>query len=295
MNRKALASALLYVVSSLPYTVLYFISDVVGFVLYRVIGYRRSVVQQNLANSFPEKSSEERKAIELKFFHYLPDLLVESVKMRTMTKEEVNRRMVLQNPEEMHKHLNAGRPVVAVTAHYGNWEWGIYSLGLMTNNPVMIIYKPLSNRKYDEIFSDIRSRFGAIMVPMKQTLRKVMAFKDKPHVSVFVADQTPPYQAHDFAVKFLNQPTLVFTGAARIAQKINAPMVYCHIDRLKRGYYTCQFTTLHDNPVDSTVEELTTLYNRFAEAIIRQRPELWLWSHKRWKRKPKHELNNNLQ
>lgn len=295
MNRKAIASALLYLVSCLPYTVFYFISDMVGFVLYKVIGYRRAVVRQNLANSFPEKSIAERKKIELKFFHYLPDLLVESVKMRTMTKEEVNKRMVLLNPEEMYKHLDAGRPVVAVTAHYGNWEWGIYSLGLMTKNPVMIIYKPLSNQKYDEIFSDIRSRFGAIMVPMKQTLRKIMAYKDKPHVSVFVADQAPPYQAHDFAVNFLNQPTLVFTGAARIAQKLNAPMVYCHIDRVKRGYYTCQFTTLHDNPVDSTVEELTTVYNRFAEAIIRQRPELWLWSHKRWKRKPKHEINNTLQ
>jgi KDO2-lipid IV(A) lauroyltransferase len=287
MNRTSISSILLYLLSSLPFSVLYFISDILGFVLFRVIRYRKGVVRMNLRNSFPEKTPSELAEIERKFFKYLPDLIVEAVKMRTISKSEMEKRLILKNPEVLTQFLDAERPVVAVTAHYGNWEWGIYTLSLMTQHPLLIIYKPLTNQTFDKIFNDIRSRFGAIMVPMRQTLRKIMEHKDEAHTSVFVADQTPPYQGNDFAIEFLNQPTLVFTGAAKIARKINAPMVYCHIDRLKRGYYTCTFSTLSSEPTQSSVEELTLAYNRFAESIIRKRPELWLWSHNRWKRKPK--------
>ena len=295
MQRFSISSFLLYLTSSLPFSFLYMLSNFAYFVLYHIIGYRRKVVRQNLANSFPEKTPEERKVIERKFFRFLPDLMVEALKMRTITRDQMLKRMDFVNPEVITDFLGQGRPVVILTAHYGNWEWGIYRLGIMTEKPVLIIYKPLTNKKFDRIFNEVRSRFGALMVPMKQTLRQVMKHRDQPHLSVFVADQAPPYQGSDYAVEFLNQPTLVFTGAGRIAQKLDAPMVYCHIDRVRRGYYSCRFTILTDRPNDFTVHELADQYNQFTEEIIRNKPELWLWSHNRWKRKPKDHPEANLR
>ncbi len=287
MRKFSITSFLLFLISSLPFPLLYILSDIAWFVLYHLIGYRKKVVRMNLANSFPEMSSKERRSIERKFYRFLPDLMLEAMKMRTLTAGEMKKRMPFANPEVITDFLDRGRPVVVVSAHYGNWEWGIYRLGLATDKPLLIIYKPLSDQNFDRTFNEIRSRFGALMVPMKEALRQILKHRDQPHMSVFVADQAPPYQGSDYAIDFLNQPTLVFTGPGRIAQKLDAPMVYCHIDRVRRGYYSCRFTLLTEHPNEMTVHGLTDLHNRFTESMIRNKPELWLWSHKRWKRKPK--------
>lgn len=286
MRRFSLTSILIFLISLLPFRVLYVISDFVYILLYRVIGYRVQVVRENLQNSFPEKSEVERRQIEKKFYRYLPDLMVEAVKMRSLSERELRKRFVVRNPELVQSFLRNNRSVVGITAHYANWELGIFGLNSVMVDPVLIIYKPLANPKFDSIFNAIRSRFGAIMVPMKQTLRHIVRYKDVPHMSIFVSDQTPTYEESDYFIQFLNQPTLVFTGASRIAQRLDAPVVYCHINRIKRGYYENTFVVLTESPNDYTVHELTDLYNRFTEQIIKNKPELWLWSHRRWKRKP---------
>lgn len=176
-----------------------------------------------------------------------------------------------------------------VTAHYGNWEWGIPMAALLSDNPTLIIYKPLNNKKFEILFNKMRTRFGGIMVPMKQTFRKIMEYKHQVHTSVFLADQTPAFHESDVFIDFLNQPTLVFKGIEKIAKKTSFPIVFCHIDRIKRGYYQAKFTTLVKQPQRYEEHEITILYNRFLEDIIRQKPELWLWSHKRWKHKPAHD------
>lgn len=286
MRRFSFTSSLIFLISLLPFPVLYVISDLIYVVLYRIVGYRIQVVRENLRNSFPEKSEEERRQIEKKFYRYLPDLMVEAVKMRTLSEKELKKRLIMRNPELVQGIFAQGKPVVGVTAHYANWEMGIFGLNSVLEDPVLIIYKPLANLKFDAIFNAIRSRFGAIMVPMKQTLRHIVRHKDVPHMSIFVSDQTPTYEESDYFIQFLNQPTLVFTGASRIAQRLDAPVVYCHLDRVKRGYYENTFVILTERPNDYTVHELTDLYNRFTENIIKNKPELWLWSHRRWKRKP---------
>ena len=273
--------------------VLYLISDLLYVLLYRVVGYRKAVVRENLANAFPEKSISERQEIERKFYRHLPDLIVETIKMRSISKKEVIKRYAVRNPEVMQGFMQKGKPVVVVTAHYANWEMGIFAISTVVNDPVLIVYKPLSNKRFDDIFNRIRSRFGAIMVPMKQTLRFVVKYKDQPHVSVYASDQTPTYEESDYFIPFLNQPTLVYTGAARIAIRMDSPLVFCHLNRIRRGYYECLFATLTERPRDYTVHELTDLYNRYTEEIIKTKPELWLWSHRRWKRKPldKHQVS----
>lgn len=284
--RQKLISALLYILSLLPFWVLYLLSDFLYVLLYYAVGYRKKVVFENLKNSFPEKSEGERQEIAKKFYKFFPDLIVESIKMKTISKESVIKRVELLNPEEVYRHFEQGKAVIGVTAHYGNWELGIHRLSLMTEFPKLIIYKPLNNTDFNEVYNALRSRFGATMVPMKQILRHILKLRGQPHISMFVADQTPTYQDSDYFMEFLNQDTLVYTGTERIARLTKQPIVYCHIGRKeKRGHYFCKFTTLVEDPDEYGLHEITHLHNNFTEKMIRETPEYWLWSHRRWKRK----------
>lgn len=285
MRKKSIA-ALLYIFSLLPFWVLYSISDVLYLTLFYLVRYRRKVVFENLKNSFPEKSEVERHHIAKKFYRFFPDLIVEAIKMRTISREEVIKRIELLNEEEILRHLKNGKGVIGVTAHYGNWELGIHRLSLMTESPRLVIYKPLNDTDFNDVYNSLRSRFGAVMVPMKQILRHIVRLRNAPHISMFVADQTPTYQDSDYFMEFLNQDTLVYTGTERIARMTGNPVVYCHIGRKpKRGHYYCQFTTLVERPEEFRPHAITDLHNHFTEKMIREQPAYWLWSHRRWKRK----------
>ncbi|KGE13186.1 lysophospholipid acyltransferase family protein [Sphingobacterium deserti] len=285
MRKKSIAG-LLYILSLLPFWLLYTLSDLLYYILFYLIQYRKRVVLENIRNSFPEKTAAEHMDIAKKFYRYLPDLVVEAVKMRSMTEADVKKRIELINQEEVDRHFRQGKGVIGVTAHYGNWELGIYRLSVMTQYPRLVIYKPLSNSDFNDVYNALRCRFGATMVPMKQILRHIVQLRHQPHISMFVADQTPMYQDSDYYMNFLNQDTLVYTGTERIARLTKNPIVYCHIGRKeKRGYYYCKFTTLIENPDDYEPHEITLKHNLFTEEMIRKQPEYWLWSHRRWKRK----------
>lgn len=285
MQRKALY-IILYLFSLLPFWVLYRISDFFYLLLYYVVGYRKKVVYDNLKNSFPEKSEEEIKSITKRFYRFFPDIIVEAIKMTSISKKTLLNRFEILNKEEVTRHFNKGRSVMGVTAHYGNWELGIHRLSLMVEEPVLIVYKPLNNKTFDTIYNQIRRRFGAVMVPMKQILRHEMRMRNKPHISIFVADQTPVHQDSDYFLDFLNQETLVYTGTERIAKATDSAVVFCEIGRKKtRGHYYCKFTTLIENPKEYAQHEITHIHNKFTEDIIKENPEYWLWTHRRWKRK----------
>lgn len=285
MLRSTIVSFIVYLISLLPFWLLYRVSDVIFFFLYYVFGYRREVVATNLANAFPEKTEHERKEIARKFYRFLPDLIVDAIKMRSISASQVRKKMLIVNGEIMTDYLQQHINVIGVSAHYGNWELAIHRVGLhLGTHPLLVIYKPLNNQTVNTIYNKIRMRFDAVMVPMKQTLRKIIQYKNTPHVSIFLADQTPMHNHSDYFINFLNQDTLVYTGPAKIAKLTNSPIVYCHIDRIKRGYYSCTFTTLVADPDTLTISEITDIHNQFTEDMIRRKPELWLWSHRRWKR-----------
>lgn len=279
-------SSVVHLVSLLPFPVLYLFSDFLFVILFHVLGYRRKVVQENLRNAFPEMTDAERRNIERKYFRYLSDLIVESVKMKSMSREEMLRRFRFKNFGEVEPFFRENRPVIAVTAHYGNWEWGSPSLSLMNPHPSLVVYKPQTDKNFETLINGMRSRFGAIMVPMKLTLRKVLEYKNKPHMLVLVGDQTPPREESQFFTEFLNQPTAIFLGIEKIAKLTGSPVVYFHIDRVRRGYYEATLKTLFGSPKETAEHEITRTHTRELERIIRQKPELWLWSHKRWKFKP---------
>jgi len=288
MNRVSfrITSALLNLISFLPFPVLYFLSDILYLFLYYIIKYRRIVVSENLLNSFPEKSKSELRQIEKRFYRYLADLMLESVKTISISANEIKKRFVFKNLELLTNYLQNGRSVIAVTGHYGNWEWGPVAIGLELKEKVLVVYKPLSDKLFEGLMNSMRTRFGTIMVPMKQTLRKVVEFKNEPHLLVLVGDQTPSREESEYFTSFLNQQTAVFLGVEKIALKTNNPIIYFSINKLKRGYYECLVKSLIDNPEQTNEYEITNSHIRELEKNIRFQPEYWLWSHKRWKFSP---------
>lgn len=281
-----LVAFFLKIISLLPFWLLYLISDLLYFFLYYIFKYRRKVVQTNLANAFPEKSQDERKGIEKRFYSFLADMMLESIKSISISPKELKKRYKFENLEVITKYLENGRSVIAVSGHYGNWEWGPLSIPSEFKNDVLVVYKPLSDKKFDFKINSIRSRFGAIMVSMKMTLRKVAEYKNIPHVLVLVGDQTPTREESQYFTTFLNQPTAVFLGIEKIAIKANNPIIYFTIKRIKRGYYKSVVKPLVEFPKNTKEYEITNAHTLELENLIREKPEYWLWSHRRWKFKP---------
>jgi KDO2-lipid IV(A) lauroyltransferase len=283
----SLGVGLLYLLSLLPYFILYLIADVIFVVIYYIIGYRRKVVQQNLANSFPEKTLAERNVIEKKYFRFLADLVMETIKLTTLSPQETIKRveirdtLLLSNPA-----FKQGKSIIAAVGHYGNWESGCLRMGLVKDRPCIIAYKPLSNAVFDKFFFDLRSRFGAILVPMKSTFRKVVEYRKQVTLTVLAGDQTPAYSEAHYFTTFLNQPTAVFLGVEKLAKATDSLVVFCDVRRVKRGYYSCTFVPLFDNPKETAEYEITNAHVQYLENVIREEPEYWLWSHRRWKFKP---------
>lgn len=276
----------LYLVSLLPFWFLYLIADVLFVVIYYITGYRRKVVQQNLRNAFPEKSDEERCKIERDFFRYFADLIVEIIKGITLSERQINKRIKILNVNLINSYFEQGRNVIGAVGHYGNWEMSALSLGVITDKPRLIVYKPLSNKVFERFFIHVRSRFGATLVAMKNTLRKLSEVRRQISITVLVADQTPVRHEAQYYTTFLNQPTAVFLGVEKLAKMMDAVVVFCDIKRVKRGYYTCTFVPLAEQPKQTAEYEVTELHVKYLENMIRQQPQYWLWTHRRWKFKP---------
>lgn len=274
----------LYLISLLPFWILYLISDCLFGVLYYIIGYRRKVVQENLANAFPGKTAEERADIEKRYFKYLADLIVETVKMITISKEEMQRRVVVTNPEVVQRYFDKGKSVTAVAGHYCNWEWAGLEFSIDTR--LFVIYKPLTSKVFDEFFIKVRSRFGGVAVAMKQTLRTMVAHKNEFTVTVFAGDQTPVREQTNYFTDFLNQPTAVFLGIEKIAKLIDSAVIFYDMKRVKRGFYTYTIVPLVENSKDSAPYEITEAHVKYLDSMIKREPQYWLWSHRRWKFKP---------
>jgi len=281
-----LGTFFLYLLSLLPFWFLYLIADIVFIILYYIKGYRRKVVQENLRNSFPEKTEQERADIERKYYHYMADLMLETVKSVSMSRRSVEKRMYCTNPEILEHYFGQGKSIIAAAGHYCNWEMACLSFGFLTDKKRMIVYKPQSNEVFTDFFNRTRSRFGATMISMRQTLRKMIEFKNELTFTVLASDQTPTLQDAKHFVTFLNQPTAVFLGIEKLTKVVNSVVIFYRIDLVKRGHYTYTFVPLVEEPEKTKPFEITGIHVRYLESLIREKPEYWLWSHRRWKIKP---------
>ena len=273
-----------YPLSILPFKVLYSLADGLYGILYKGIGYRKKVVRQNLANAFPEKPESERLRIEQQFYRHLCDLIVENIKMLTISKEEVVKRCTFDNPDLLHQYYRDGKSLTAAVAHYNNWELGGLSLALHSPHKVLAIYKPLANPWFNRFIQRFRKRFGSYLVSKETAARTLLQHRDDLTMSVFITDQTPLHVEQAHWTTFLNQPTPVFQGLERIARKTDDPVVFCHMRRKTRGYYSVKLIEVTKHPSQTEEGDITETHTKLLEQIIAEHPSAWLWSHRRWKR-----------
>jgi KDO2-lipid IV(A) lauroyltransferase len=281
----------------MPMGVIYFLSDVLYLFVFKIGKYRYKVIIKNLRRSFPEKSLDEIKVIADRFYRFLADLILEGLKLHSLTEKKLRKIIDLRGLEIFNKYYEQGRSVLVVCAHYGSFEYGSVRLTLDLPHLAHTVYKPLANKAFDEFMLKSRSRFGTYMVPTKKIYEVLEKEKESGILSAtgLVSDQAPnPFKS--YWMEFLNQDTPVYLGCERIARKYNMPVVYAEMEQEKRGRYVFAIYDLIDSPADTVPGEITEKFTKVIEACIRKRPELWLWSHKRWKHKvpdgiPKEQLS----
>ncbi len=282
-----LTSVLLRLLSLLPLRLLYLVSDGLYLIIYYIVRYRRPLVRKHLSDCFPEKSTDERRAIEHGFYSWFCDYLVETVKLYTMSERQMRRRMRFVNVEQVKASVAKGRSCAVYLGHYCNWEW-ITSLPLAMGDAAVCgqIYHALENRAFDRLFLRLRGRFGAVSIPMAETLRRIVKYRqeNKQIVIGFIADQAPFWNNIHYWTPFLHHDTPVFTGTERIARKAGFDVYYLDVRRDRRGYYTAEFKLLTSEPDSLPEFGVTELYMRALEQTIQRQPQFWLWSHNRWKR-----------
>lgn len=281
-----LALPFVYMVSLLPFPVLYLLSDGIYFLLYYVSGYRKKVVEENLRNAFPEKSDREIEKISREFYRYLCDLFLETFKTLTISKKKmVNHCSFHPDTVALFEQLAADRKsAILVMGHKGNWEWAGNTFSILCPQQLYVIYHPLANPHFNGLIYKMRTRFGTRLIAMQDTFRDMLANRKEVNATAFIADQTPhPQNAH--WMTFLQQDTPVFKGTEKIAQKMNQPVVYVSVQRIKRGYYTVGAELLFSQPAGIPDGEITEAHTRKLEEDIIAQPATWLWSHRRWKHK----------
>jgi KDO2-lipid IV(A) lauroyltransferase len=255
------------------------------FLVAHVIRYRKKVIDNNLKNSFPDKTIQERNKIRRDFYHHLCDIFFETYKLLHISDEQMKKRCKFNNPHFADKFFEDGKGVVAIMGHYGNWEW-ISALPLWNDKFTFLpIYKPLHNKVLDKMYIEIRSKLGCKPLAKKDVLRTMMRHKvdSNPTLTGFIGDQTPTPRNIHYWTNFLNQDTPIFIGVEKIARKFNQPVYYTKMTKIKRGYYEVDVELITENPKEMSEFEITEIHSRILEKDIIANPAYWLWSHKRWK------------
>lgn len=278
----------IYIISILPFFLFYGICDVMYVFLYYVAGYRKDIVMKNLRNAFPEKTEQELKKISRRYYRYFCDLLLETFKTLTISRNAAIKRCKL-TPEALelfNRYSAENKSIMIVMGHFGNWEWAGNTFSLQCKHHLYVVYHPLTNKYFDGLMYRMRTRFGTGLIAMKDTFRDMVQNKNKGELSAtaFIADQTPS-PANAYWTTFLNQDTPVFWGTEKIARKLNFPVVYTRVQRVKRGYYEISAQTLFEEPAKTADGEISAAHTQALEKDIRNHPENWLWSHRRWKHK----------
>ncbi|WP_108210959.1 lysophospholipid acyltransferase family protein [Pontibacter mucosus] len=276
--------------AALPLPVLYLFADFLYFLMYYVIGYRKKVVEQNLRMAFPENGEQERQRIAKAFYRQFADVMVEILHLASMSREEMLRRTTFTNPEVLSRYVEGGTPVLILGTHVANWEWSLSAAAVTFNFPAEGVYKPLNNPFFESYMLHTRSRLGAHLIKMKDTLREFVAKRKVPRVVALLSDQTPLRSEINFWTEFLHQDTPFYTGAEKLSQRFGYPVLFLDVKRTSRGHYALTFEEITDGKTVhglSTEAEfpVTVAFARKLEAALRRAPADYLWTHKRWKHK----------
>lgn len=283
-----IALPFIYLVSLLPKPLLYAFSDIVYLLLFRVIGYRKNVVLENLRNAFPEKSDKEIHEICVKYYRYLCDLLLETFKTLTINRKNIGKYCYLDKESEalFADFITKKQSFFIVLGHYGNWEFAGNAMSAQYKAQTYVIYHALTNKYFDKLIYKMRTRFGVKLIEMNAAAATLFKLRNEINAVGFIADQTPSNPENAVWINFLNQPTAVLRGIEVLSVKFKKPVVYVSINRISRGRYEINSKVLTLNPEQLSENELTKLHMSALEADILRKPEFWLWSHRRWKHKP---------
>ena len=274
--------------SLLPLWVLYRISDVLYYLIYYIIRYRRRLVRKNLTISFPEKTQKEIIQTEKAFYSWFCDYIVETIKLMSMSKDEMKRRMRFDGVELLEEQAAKGKSCGVYLGHYCNWEW-VSSLPLSMSPDIILgqLYHPLENKHFDNLFIFIRERMGAECIAMEKALRRLVELRRQKKTAVigFIADQKPHWANIHYWTNLLNHPkTPMLTGTEKLIRGCNYSAFYIDMHRERRGYYVAKIKLLSETPKELADYELTEMYVKALEQSIRRDPATWLWTHDRWKR-----------
>jgi len=283
---------LLYLVSLLPLRVLYILADLIYLVGYRILGYRRKVVLNNLQLVFPEKTGAEHKKIAGKFYHNFIDSIIESIKMVSASDAYIKKR-VSGNWELLNDLYKTGRSCQIHLGHTFNWEWANLAGSKAMHYTFLGVYMPITNQALDRVFRKIRSKSGSVLLPATDMRRAMIPWRNQQYCIGLVADQAPANPEKCFWLNFFGKPTAFVTGPETGARSGNIPVVFANIEKPRRGHYKVVLTLAEEQPAALEKGELTLRYARYLENAIRQQPDMWLWSHRRWKREWKEEYKNN--
>jgi KDO2-lipid IV(A) lauroyltransferase len=278
----------LWLISVLPFRLLYIFSDFLYFFIYKIFGYRTKTVKENLDLAFPDKTELEKKKITKIFYQHLCDMIVESIKSMTISESEMKKRYVFTNVEEIHKLEKINKSIVLMCGHYASWEW-IFILQKYINHKGYAVYKKLANKYFDRLVKRIRARYNSFLITTKETIPVLTKSKDQGELTIngFISDQSPKVNKAFHWNEFMGIKVPIHTGAEMLAKKLDMAVVFFSVKKVKRGYYETTFKTLCINPNEYKDYKITDIFIKLVEEQIQEAPEYYLWTHKRWKHRDK--------
>ena len=278
--------AILEALAHLPLRVLYVLADLLYYPVAYVFHYRRKVIDDNLRHSFPEKSVDELALLRKKYYRHFCDLAVETIKLSRISEAEIEKRYHYTNPEVFSEPLPSQKGMIVLAMHYSNWEWGIILPKHLEQTILMVYNQMRDNVPFDNFLEDSRKRWGGVAVVMSRAARVSMDYKrrNEPAMLWLAADQSAPHDAQ-FWMRFLNREAPFFAGPVKLAQKLNQPIYFQRVKKLSRGMYESDFTLLIEEPAKVEASVILGIYIQKMEEVIRETPEYYLWSHRRWKHK----------
>lgn len=277
--------AITYSISLLPLWLLYRISDFLYVIIYYVVGYRKQVVFTNLRQAFPEKTNKEITRLARKYYRNLTDMMVETIKLLTMSRKQLQRRFVC-DLTVLHELYAKGKSCQLHLGHNFNWEWANVFCMQGVQFPFLVVYMPLTNKTADRLFRHFREKAGSILIPANDIKDSMLPWLSKQHLIALVADQNPGNPRRCYWYPFLNRMTAFYKGPEMTAKRNNVPVVFTDIRKVRRGYYHATLQLAFEAPKDVPDGAITAAFVQFLEKNIREQPEVWVWSHRRWKHTP---------
>ena len=277
---------ILWLISILPFPLLYLFSDGVYFLVYYIIGYRKKVVRENLSLALPHLSDKERKDIEKKFYSHMCDMFLEMIKTMSISKEEIQKRYTFTNLDMYLDMEKKNKSIAVLCAHYASYEWAV-SMNFHINFTGYGIYKKIANKYFDKLVHKIRSRFKAVLITTKETVSTIENSKKTGNLGVygFASDQSPKSHKGSHWATFMGIETPIHVGAELLAKRLDMNVIFLKTKKVKRGYYEASFELLTDNPKEVPNFEISEMFMKKVEQQILEAPEYYLWTHKRWKHK----------